>query len=152
LLRDLSLLIVVMQKLCYRILLVEDDADDRYIMHQAFHELDFTEEVKMFSSGEELNTYLNRLTTSAFPELIVLDYNMPALNGGELALSLKKHAEFCQIPVVVYSTGISPRLQQELIQSGVLECYNKGMEYNEVLALAEKFTSIVNELPRVIAR
>jgi CheY-like chemotaxis protein len=140
-----------MQKLCYRILLVEDDADDRYIMHQAFHELDFTEEVKMFSSGEELNTYLHHLSPSAFPELIVLDYNMPALNGGELALSLKKNPEFCHIPVVLYSTGISPRMQQELMQSGVLQCYNKGMEYAEVLALAEKFTSLVNEQPKVKA-
>lgn len=139
-----------MQKLCYRILLVEDDADDRYIMHQAFHELDFTEEVKMFSSGEELNTYLNHLSPSAFPELIVLDYNMPALNGGELALSLKKNEDFCHIPVVLYSTGISPRMQQELIQAGVMECFNKGMEYSEVLSLAGKFTAIVNQ-PRVKA-
>ena len=132
-----------MQKLCYRILLVEDDADDRYIMHQAFQELDFIDDVKMFSSGEELTSYLNRISASAFPELIVLDYNMPALNGGELALWLKKHPDFNQIPVVLYSTGISPRMQQELMNAGVVQCYNKGMEYSEVLSLAEEFTKLV---------
>ena len=138
-----------MQKLCYRILLVEDDADDRYIMHQAFQELDFIDDVKMFSSGDELMSYMNRISPPAFPELIVLDYNMPALNGGELSLWLKKHPDFRHIPVVLYSTGISPRLQQDLLNAGVLECFNKGMEYSDVLALAEKFTRLLQTPVRV---
>lgn len=133
-----------MQKMCYRILLVEDDADDRYIMHQAFEELSFGDQVKMFSSGEDLNTYLNNLSSSGFPELIVLDYNMPALNGAELALSLKKHPEFQTIPVVLYSTGMSPKMQRDLLNAGVLHCYEKGMEYREVMKLAATFADLVN--------
>ncbi|MDB5251427.1 MAG: response regulator [Flaviaesturariibacter sp.] len=132
-----------MQKQCYRILLVEDDADDRYIMHQAFEELSFTDEVKMFSAGEELNAYLSRLSPNAFPDLIVLDYNMPALNGAELALALKKDAVFRTIPVVLYSTGMSPKMKRDLVESGVLYCYEKGMEYREVLELARSFTNLV---------
>lgn len=134
-----------MQKLYYRILLVEDDADDRYIMHQAFEELSFGDDIKMFSSGEELNKYLSLLSPNCFPELIVLDYNMPALNGGELALHLKKQPLFQNIPVVLYSTGMSPKTQQNLIASGVLNCYEKGMEFQQVLELAQIFTKFVNE-------
>ncbi|MDB5196581.1 MAG: response regulator [Flaviaesturariibacter sp.] len=133
-----------MQKLCYRILLVEDDADDRYIMHQAFEELSLADDVKMFASGEELNKYLQLLSPTGFPELIVLDYNMPALNGAELALSLKKHPVFQLIPIVLYSTGMSPKMQRDLLQSGVLHCYEKGMEYREVLKLAGIFRDLVN--------
>jgi CheY-like chemotaxis protein len=132
-----------MQKLCYRILLVEDDADDRYIMHLAFRELGFSEEVKMFSSGEEVISYLELLSPPAFPELLVLDYNMPALNGGELALYLKKHPLLNSIPIVIYSTGISPRMEKDLLAAGVLRCYDKRMEFNEVLLLAEEFTKLV---------
>jgi CheY-like chemotaxis protein len=134
-----------MQKLCFRILLVEDDADDRYIMHQAFEELAFQEDVRMFSSGDQLLYYLEQLNPASFPELIVLDYNMPALNGAELALHLKKSEIFRSIPVVLYSTGMSPKMQQELLASGVLQCYDKGMEYKDVLQLAEAFTKLVNE-------
>ena len=134
-----------MQKLCYRILLVEDDADDRYIMHQAFQELSFGDEVKMFSSGEELNTYLQHLSPSAFPELIVLDYNMPALNGAELAIQLKKQPGYKAIPVVLYSTGMSPKMKRDLLASGVLHCYEKGMEYRDVLKLAGTFTELVKK-------
>ncbi|MCW3072962.1 MAG: response regulator [Flaviaesturariibacter sp.] len=134
-----------MQRLCYRILLVEDDADDRYIMHQAFEELGFAEEVKMFSSGEELNKYLGQLGDSGFPELIVLDYNMPALNGAELALSLKKHPILKAIPVVLYSTGMNPKMKDELLKAGVLHCFEKGMEYNDVLKLVMAFKELIKE-------
>jgi CheY-like chemotaxis protein len=138
-----------MQKLCYKILLVEDDADDRYIMRQAFHELDFSDEVKIFASGEDLLTYLERLSSSAFPDLIVLDYNMPALNGGELSLYLKKHPPYHNISIAVYSTGISPKMQDQLMAAGVLKCYSKGLEYGDVQTLAKEFKSIVAEVPRL---
>jgi CheY-like chemotaxis protein len=135
-----------MQKTNYKILLVEDDADDRYIMHQAFEELALTQDVKMFSSGEELNSYLLHLSPSGFPQLIVLDYNMPALNGAELALSLKKHSQYSAIPVVIYSTGMSPKMKQELKNAGVLECFEKGMEYREVLKFARLLENLVNPM------
>ncbi|RYY66083.1 MAG: response regulator [Chitinophagaceae bacterium] len=125
-----------MQKRNYRILLVEDDADDRYIMQQAFNELSAADDVRMFCSGEELNTHLQELPDAALPELFVLDYNMPAINGAELALHLKGKERFRQIPVVLYSTGMSPKMQQDLLQKGVLRCFEKGMEYAEVLDLA----------------
>jgi CheY-like chemotaxis protein len=140
-----------MSKQCYRILLVEDDADDRYIMHQAFEELSFTDEVKMFAAGEELNAYLSRLSPTAFPDLIVLDYNMPALNGAELAHALKKDPVLRTIPVVLYSTGMSPKMQRDLMASGVLYCYEKGMEYGEVLQLARSFTNLVRPAETLVA-
>jgi CheY-like chemotaxis protein len=136
-----------MQLPAFRILLVEDDADDRYIMHQAFSELGFDEQVRMFGCGRDLTEYLSQLSPALFPKLIVLDYNMPAINGAELALFLRQHASYCHIPVVLYSTGMSPRLQQELLRNGVLRCYEKGMEYADVLKLARSFEELSKENP-----
>jgi CheY-like chemotaxis protein len=136
-----------MQKLAYRILLVEDDADDRYIMHQAFSELSFDGEVKMFCSGQELFGYLEQLPPQSLPGLFVLDYNMPAINGAELALFLRRHPLYQEIPVVLYSTGMSPKLKQELLQHGVLRCYEKGMEYSEVLQMARSLVQLVQAPP-----
>ncbi|RYY97233.1 MAG: response regulator [Chitinophagaceae bacterium] len=134
-----------MQKLAYRILLVEDDADDRYIMHQAFTELQFSEEVKMFCSGEELLEYLQQLPDQSFPDLFVLDYNMPAINGAELALFLKQHERYQSLPIVLYSTGMSPKMQQELVSKGVLQCYEKGMEFGDILELTRLLVKQVQE-------
>ncbi|GAA4333018.1 response regulator [Flaviaesturariibacter amylovorans] len=134
-----------MQKLAFRILLVEDDADDRYIMHQAFTELQFIDEVKMFCSGEELLDYLQQLPEQSHPDLFVLDYNMPAINGAELALSLQQQQRLRHIPIVLYSTGMSPKMQRDLLSKGVLQCYEKGMEYGDILELARLLVRHVRE-------
>ncbi|GAB4092192.1 response regulator [Flaviaesturariibacter terrae] len=132
-----------MQKRNYRILLVEDDADDRYIMQQAFSELSIADDVRMFCSGDELLQHLKSLPDTALPELFVLDYNMPAINGAELARYLRAHDPWRAIPVVLYSTGMSPKMQQELLANGVLRCYEKGMEYSEVLELARSLVALL---------
>lgn len=133
-----------MDKLSYRFLLVEDDADDRYIMHQAFEEVGILSDLKMFPSSEELIAYLSRLSSISFPELVILDYNMPAWNGAELALFLKKHPDYQHLNVVLYSTGMSPKIKTELIASGVLECFDKGMEYSEMLQLVRCFVNLLS--------
>ncbi|RYZ23916.1 MAG: response regulator [Chitinophagaceae bacterium] len=132
-----------MQKLANRILLVDDDADDRYIMHQAFTELHFENEVKMFCSGSDLLGYLEQLPRQSYPDLLVLDFNMPAINGAELALYLRRQESYRDIPVVLYSTGMSPKMQKDLLAAGVLRCYEKGMEYGNVLELAKSLVELV---------
>ena len=73
----------------HSILLAEDDADDRYIMHLAFTELNYTEQVKVFNSGEEIFRYLQNLPhESLYPALLVLDFNMPGMNGAEVLMRL----------------------------------------------------------------
>ena len=128
----------------HRILLVEDDADDRYIMHLAFTELNYTEQVKVFNSGEEIFKYLQALPhPSLYPSLLVLDYNMPGMNGGEVLMRLKMDEALSQIPVVMYSTGMR-QLEAKLRGLGATWCFEKGHQIGEVYALAEKLKAIVD--------
>jgi CheY-like chemotaxis protein len=120
------------------IVLVEDDADDRFMMHQAFQDVHFADHVQFFSSSDIFLSHISQLQDkSAFPSLIVLDFNMPVINGGELLLHLKKHEKLKHIPVVLYSTGMRPILKDTLLASGASECFEKGMEYQELLRLAK---------------
>ena len=128
----------------HRILLVEDDADDRYIMHLAFTELSYTEQVKVFNCGEDILKYLHNLPNSdLYPSLLVIDYNMPGMNGGELLMRLKMDEALCEIPVAMYSTGMHG-LEQKLRTLGADYCFEKGNQVGEVYALAEKLKSIVD--------
>lgn len=125
------------------ILLVEDDADDRYIMHLAFTELSYTEQIKIFNSGEEIVKYLQNLPhPSLYPSLIVLDYNMPGMNGGEVLMRLKMDDGFAQIPVAMYSTGMR-QIEQKLKSLGATYCFEKGDQISEVYTLAIKLKNIV---------
>ena len=127
----------------HSILLVEDDADDRYIMHLAFTELAYTDQVKVFNSGEEIVKYLQNLPhASLYPSLIVLDYNMPGMNGGEVLMRLKMDAAFEQIPVAMYSTGMR-QIEPKLKALGAAYCFEKGLQIDEVHALARRLKNIV---------
>ncbi|HEX8314658.1 MAG TPA: response regulator [Flavisolibacter sp.] len=127
----------------HRILLVEDDADDRYIMHLAFTELAYTEQVKVFNCGEDILKYLHNLPDAAlYPSLLVIDYNMPGMNGGELLMRLKMDDSLREVPVAMYSTGMR-NLEQKLKTLGAEYCFEKGHQIGEVYALAEKLKSIV---------
>jgi CheY-like chemotaxis protein len=127
-----------------RILLVEDDADDRYVMHLAFTELNYIEQVKVFNTGEEIFRYLQNLPhSSLYPALLVLDYNMPGMNGGEVLMRLKMDEELSKIPVVMYSSGMR-QLESKLKALGATYCFEKGHEIGEVYSLAQKLKNIVD--------
>jgi len=127
----------------HRILLVEDDADDRYIMHLAFTELAYAEQVKVFNSGEDILRYLRTLPhSSLYPSLIVLDYNMPGMNGGEVLLRLKMDDCLRDIPVAMYSTGMR-NMEPKLLHLGATWCFEKGHHIADVVAFAHKLKRIV---------
>lgn len=127
----------------HAILMVEDDADDRYVMHLAFSEVQYNDQVKVFNTGEEIMKYLLNLPDpSLYPSLIVLDYNMPGMNGGEVLMRLKMHESLASVPVVMYSTSIGS-MEQKLRAMGAAYCFEKGREVSEVYAVAQKLKTIV---------
>lgn len=127
----------------HSILLVEDDADDRYIMHLAFTELNYVEQVKVFNSGEDILRYLQNLPQAdLYPSLVVLDYNMPGMNGGEVLMRMKMDSNLRNIPVAMYSTGMRS-LEAKLKAMGATYCFEKGLQITEIVTLALQLKNIV---------
>lgn len=129
----------------HSILLVEDDADDRYIMHLAFTELNYSDQVKVFNSGEDILRYLHNLPNSSlYPSLIVLDYNMPGMNGGEVLMRLKMDDSLRDIPVAICSTGITA-LESKMKGLGAAFCFEKTGQITDVYTLALRLKQIVED-------
>ena len=93
------------------ILIADDDADDRMLISDALRESRVSNDLHFVENGEELLDYLrNRGKFSdalKFPRpgLILLDLNMPKMDGREALKEIKETPELKSIPVVVLTTS-----------------------------------------------
>jgi CheY-like chemotaxis protein len=98
-----------MENTSWKILVADDDADDRAILQDAMRELDATEVLCFAQNGEEALRLLgNDFNAEYKPALIILDLNMPKLNGTETLRRIKNDDRFNTIPVIIYSTSLNP--------------------------------------------
>ncbi|RYZ20610.1 MAG: response regulator [Chitinophagaceae bacterium] len=84
------------------IIYVDDDEDDILLMQEAFAEIEGFG-LMTLGNGAELLQYLEGAV--CLPSLIILDVNMPVLNGRETLRALKQHPILSALPVVLFSTG-----------------------------------------------
>ena len=86
------------------ILLVDDDLDELILFNDAIQEV--SEEIKFITSvdGERCLEMLKNIT----PDVILLDINMPRMGGKECLAIIRKEENLKDIPVIMYSTTISP--------------------------------------------
>jgi CheY-like chemotaxis protein len=93
------------------ILLADDDEDDRILAKEALEESRLANDLHTVEDGEELLDYLYRrgkysvLADSPRPGLILLDLNMPRMDGREALKMIKADSSLRQIPVVVLTTS-----------------------------------------------
>lgn len=88
------------------ILLADDDEDDRFLILEAFRRQYPTSRLSSVEDGEELLSFLgNQSPKTDMPDLILLDLNMPRLDGREVLKQLKGNPAWCHIPVVVLTTS-----------------------------------------------
>ena len=87
-----------------KILLAEDDPDDVSFFFQYLGERPDLLLLPPVENGEEVFEYLEKAHNGSFPDLIILDQNMPKCNGLQTLTLLKNTLQYEKIPVFVYST------------------------------------------------
>jgi CheY-like chemotaxis protein len=102
------------------ILLAEDDPDDRLLTRRAVKESSVGTTFASVPDGEKLMDYLYRrgeygtAEQAPRPDLILLDLNMPRMDGREALRKIKSDAKLRRIPVVVLTTS---EAEQDVLQS-----------------------------------
>ena len=125
------------------ILLADDDAEDRELLHEALRAVDPAVQVIMAKNGEEVITYLTGCDIDRFPSLIILDFNMPLVNGLEVLVKMGKVQEYADIPRVIYSTSDAPFHIDLCTQAGARKYFVKPNHKKDLLPLAQEMLSIV---------
>jgi two-component system response regulator len=93
------------------ILIAEDDLDDRAWIEQAFIESGFEDTLFFVQDGIELMQYVRKQGrfaspgTAPLPDLILLELNMPNMDGRQALAELKAEPEIRRIPVVVLTVS-----------------------------------------------
>ena len=86
-----------------KILYADDDLDDKTWVSEANKLLEYSLDIDFVENGREVFDWLEKY--SVLPELIVLDLNMPELDGRQTLLKLKSNNEYKSIPVVIVTTS-----------------------------------------------
>jgi CheY-like chemotaxis protein len=89
------------------IIFADDDADDLELITSFFKQYNQNINVLEFKDGKEVLKFLDDFAINAMPILIVLDINMPRLNGRETLAAIRKNPNYQFIPVVIYTTSSS---------------------------------------------
>ena len=106
------------------ILIVEDDANDIKLMQASITGLDVNVDLHFMKNGSAALDYLFRKNSyknreDPDPDLIILDLNIPLMNGFEVLQEIKKNKYLKLIPVVVFSSS-----NYDL---DIDKCYNLGI-------------------------
>ncbi len=127
------------------ICLADDDPDDRELLLDAFQKLTDSHHLKAVNSGKELLEFLSVMDDSELPCLIVLDYNMPGLDGKQVLVYLQNKSRYQHIPKVIYSTSNSFKDKQEFLSIGASEYLTKASSPKEILNSARKMLSFCED-------
>jgi CheY-like chemotaxis protein len=128
----------------HTILCVDDDSDDLQLLNESLKDTLQNFDVVEAHNGQQALDLLQELkNTGNHPCLIILDINMPVLNGKETLSIIKKDETFKSIPVVVFTTSGS--------ESDKRFCNFHGVEMVTKPPNFHSFKSVVQKLLRFCA-
>jgi CheY-like chemotaxis protein len=131
------------RKVPFKILMAEDDPDDRLLLEAAFKDARFPGELLFVEDGESLMHYLHRQGHYADPALfprptiILLDLNMPRKDGRQALLEIKADPDLRQIPVIVWTTSDLDEDIKRCREAGADTYITKPMSYAGLLKTVE---------------
>jgi two-component system cell cycle response regulator DivK len=106
-----------------RILCVEDNDDNQYMLHKRLTKAGF--EVKIERNGAQVAKWAKTL----LPDLIVMDLNLPGLNGWEATHQLKNQPETKHIPIIVLSAHAEESSREKARAAGCDAYHTKPIDF-----------------------
>lgn len=117
------------------IFVVDDDEDDLHFIKASIVNNIPGSEVKCFIHGRQLMDHL-KSPSHPQPAFILLDLNMPVLNGRETLKQLKETQMFTHVPVVIFSTSNNPNERTFCLNNGASDYFCKPASltiYDEII-------------------
>ncbi len=136
-----------------QILLVEDNPADARLTQEAIRDTEFRYQLHLAEDGEEAMEFLYRegeFANAPRPDLILLDLNLPGMDGREVLAEIKSDESMGSIPVIVLTTSTA---QQDLLYSYGLRAnsyVNKPIDrdrFNDMIKSVMEYWINISTLP-----
>lgn len=123
------------------IFLAEDDIDDQELLIEAMVHYAGNIKVETATNGRKAILFLENVPDHALPCLIILDYNLPELDGAQILKALSAHSRYYHIPKVVWSTSNSQLYRQLCLEGGANAYFVKPSNISGIKQLAKEMLS-----------
>ena len=137
------------------LMMADDDPDDREFVREAFEKSGFAGEFRYVEDGGALVDYLEEAQAPGvksdcrMPYLILLDLNMPRVDGYEALKRIKSSDRLRRIPIVVLSTSDSERDILQTYDEGVNSFITKPRGFDELVEMAGQLKKYWLELVKL---
>lgn len=138
-------------RLC-RILIIEDDPDDVFLLKRAL--AGASQNLNRKIESEHVDNGLDAIylvtkedLTNKLPNALILDLNMPRLNGIEFLRSLRQSLLLKNIPVFVLTTARAPSIHEEAMRAGADKVYVKPNDAKSLLSIATEIVTAAATQP-----
>ena len=121
-----------------KILHIDDDPDDQQLFKSAIKRVDAYSEIVVAENGAEGIEYLLLMKEqNTLPCIIVLDINMPKVNGRETCLAIKKDDLLAAIPLIIFSTSNSA-LDRLFFENKDVVYITKPTDFDQIVEVANE--------------
>ena len=138
----------------FKILLIEDNPADIRMAEEAFKECSSKISLSYVLNGFEAIDFLTKsgqYENEADPDLIILDLNLPKINGFEVLARVKQEEGLKQIPILIFTTSESEEDIKKCYELGANSFISKPITldtYVQTIKLIERYWLNLVKLPR----
>lgn len=127
------------------ILLAEDNVGDVLLVREALREQAIEFEMFVAENGEKAVLLLDRLGREVpCPDLILMDLNLPGVEGPELFKKVRAHPVCSEVPIIVVTSSDSPKDRAWTREFGVSHYFRKPSSYEEYMKLGSVVREVVS--------
>ena len=122
------------------IIVVEDNPVDVYLIRWVLKAHELAYELQVIENGDRAMDYVNQLTHEErrrSPTIMLLDLNLPQVDGKEVLRQIKALPQGSDIPVVIVTSSTNPTDRRETLAMGADAYFVKPYHLNEFMQLGE---------------